>query len=280
MGDDRIHTEQLNIGDAFGQVLEECHAVDGAAGVVHEVVERSDGNLMASDAARYFAEPGDWSSTSRFACDRAVGRVLDIGAGAGRAAVHIQGRGHPVVALDPSPGAVTVCRSRGIQTTFTGSVFELAATTPERFDTLLLLGNNLGLVAGAEQAPRFLAALAAMAQPGARIIGETTDPYRTRNPVHLDYHDQNRRLGRLPGQLRLASAITVWRHRGGTTCSVPQKNSTRSSVRRRGHWSRPTWPTTPIHTARGPGRQPNGLQSLRSDPDLGPAIGGLLAVTV
>ncbi|MGH9125240.1 MAG: methyltransferase domain-containing protein [Acidimicrobiales bacterium] len=126
-----------------------------------------------------------------------------MGAGAGRAAAHLQDAGHPVVALDPSPGAVAVCRSRGIQSMFTGNVFELAATTPEPFDTFLLLGNNLGLLAGAEQAPLFLAALAGMAQPGARIIGETTDPYRTSNPAHLDYHDQNRRLGRLPGQLRL-----------------------------------------------------------------------------
>lgn len=46
-------------------------------------------------------------------------------------------------------------------------------------------------------------ALVSMARPGARIIGETLNPYGTANPDHLRYQDENRRLGRLPGQLRL-----------------------------------------------------------------------------
>ena len=34
-------------------------------------------------------------------------------------------------------------------------------------------------------------------------IGETLNPYGTKDPGHLRYHDDNRALGRLPGQLRL-----------------------------------------------------------------------------
>ncbi len=66
-----------------------------------------------------------------------------------------------------------------------------------------MLGNNLGLLGGAEQAPALLEALASMASPGARIIGETLDPYQTTKPEHLGYHEENRRMGRLSGQLRL-----------------------------------------------------------------------------
>ena len=39
--------------------------------------------------------------------------------------------------------------------------------------------------------------------PGTRIVGETLDPYQTTKPEHLGYHEENRRLGRLEGQLRL-----------------------------------------------------------------------------
>jgi hypothetical protein len=42
-----------------------------------------------------------------------------------------------------------------------------------------------------------------MARPGAQIIAQGTDPYGTTDPVHLGYHEFNRRRGRLPGQLRL-----------------------------------------------------------------------------
>ena len=193
----RVHDEQLAIGDAFGEILLACQQAGGASGVAHELIERSDGFLGVEDAARYFST--DFDS----AFELAQGRVLDIGAGAGRASVALHDRGQDVVALDISPGATAVCRDRGVPTTFTGSVFELAASRPEPFDTFLMLGNNLGLLGGPANAPLILEALGGMAAPGARIVGETADPYTTTRPVHLDYHEQNRRSGRLPGQLRL-----------------------------------------------------------------------------
>ncbi|MGI8808810.1 MAG: class I SAM-dependent methyltransferase [Acidimicrobiales bacterium] len=204
----RVHDEQLAIGDAFGEVLLACQQAGGASGVAYELIERSDGFLAVTDAARYFSTDPD------SAFELARGRVLDIGAGAGRASVALHDRGQDVVALDISPGATAVCRDRGVPTTFTGSVFELAASRPEPFDTFLMLGNNLGLLGGSAEALLVLEALGVMAAPGARIVGETADPYATTRPVHLKYHEQNRRSGRLPGQLRLRvrheRTVTPW----------------------------------------------------------------------
>ena len=199
----RIHQKRLVIGDAFGHVLLACHAGGGVPDVAFELIERSDGHLGVMDAARYFVPADDWTATTRFATERARGRILDVGAGAGRVALELQAQGYDVVALDVSEGATTVCRERGVRATFTGSVFDFAATAPEPFDTFLMLGNNLGLLGGAEDARPFLDALARMARPGAAVIGETLDPYRTNNPDHLRYQEDNRTLGRLPGQLRL-----------------------------------------------------------------------------
>jgi 2-polyprenyl-3-methyl-5-hydroxy-6-metoxy-1,4-benzoquinol methylase len=203
MRNERVHEKRLVIGDAFGHVLLACQAGGGVPGVAFELIERSDGHLGVMDAARYFAPAGDWPATTRFARERAVGHILDIGAGAGRVALVLQDEGYDVVALDVSEGATTVCRQRGVRATFTGSVFDLAATAPEPFDTFLKLGNNLGLLGGADQASWFLDALASMARPGAAVIGETLNPYGPKDPDHLRYHDDNRALGRLPGQLRL-----------------------------------------------------------------------------
>ncbi len=204
----RAHEEQLAIGDAFGEVLLACQQAGGAAGVAYELIERSDGFLAVVDAARYFSTDPD------SAFELARGRVLDIGAGAGRASLALHDRGQDVVALDISPGATAVCRDRGVPATFTGSVYELAASGPAPFDTFLMLGNNLGLLGGPAEAPLVLEVLGAMAAPGARIVGETADPYTTTRPLHLDYHEQNRRSGRLPGQLRLRirheRTVTPW----------------------------------------------------------------------
>ena len=201
--DERLQDERLEMGDAFGHVLRSCHASDGAFGVAFELIERSDGHLGAADAARYFVGPDKWSGTSQFACEQASGRILDVGAGAGRVSLALQDAGYDVVALDISQGATAVCRERGVRQVFTGTVADLAANRRGPFDTFVMLGNNLGLLGGAEQAPALLEALASMASPGARVIGETLDPYQTTKPEHLGYHEENRRMGRLSGQLRL-----------------------------------------------------------------------------
>ena len=98
MDDERIQRKRLVIGDAFGQVLLACHAGGGVAGVAFESIERSDGHLGVMDAAKYFASADDWTPTTRFARERAAGRILDIGAGAGRVAL-VQGGAGGLAAL-------------------------------------------------------------------------------------------------------------------------------------------------------------------------------------
>lgn len=202
MEEPRVHAERLEIGDAFGETLKQCWASAAAPGAASEQVERSDGFLASSDASRYFGDASEWTSDTPFAA-RLRGRVLDIGAGAGRVALALQSRGLDVVALDVSKGAVEVCAERGVRSIFHGSVSDLAATSPTPFDAFVLAGNNLGLLGGRESAPDFLSALSQMAAPTAHIIGETADPYAATDPVHLDYHHLNRAAGRLGGQLRI-----------------------------------------------------------------------------
>jgi SAM-dependent methyltransferase len=202
------------LGDVLGEVLRDALAV--AAGVgrrplaggrlprpVIEIVERDDGLVSGVLAApSYLAEPDDWPAHDHRALDRVRGRVLDIGVGAGRAALVLQERGVPVTGLDISPGAIEVSRTRGVRDLVHATV-EQHAAQGHRYDTFLLLGNNLGLLEGRERAPRFLAALAEMANPGAQVIGQGTDPYGTTDPVQVTYHERNRGRGRLGGQLRL-----------------------------------------------------------------------------
>ena len=51
------------------------------------------------------------------------------------------------MALDVSPGAVGVCQRRGVRRTVIGTVQDLVDADAEPFDTFLLLGTNLGLLA-------------------------------------------------------------------------------------------------------------------------------------
>ncbi len=183
-------------GDAFGRAL-----LDSVAGASQPIVIERDDGFIAVDATDYFAGLDD---LAQWALDRAVGRVLDVGAGTGRASLAVQERGQDVVALDVSPGAILACRQRGVEAVYAGSVEQAAAeATIGTFDSALLLGSNLSLLGSPAAAPSFLAALGELLRPGGVIVGTCLDPYQTDRQVHLDYHDRNRRLGRMAGHLTI-----------------------------------------------------------------------------
>jgi SAM-dependent methyltransferase len=200
------------IGDAFGLAL--LDHLDHGSDAREHFIERDDGYLESFDSAIYFTGESVWSETEAGVSDRAGSRVLDVGAGAGRHALPFQESGRDVVALDISPGATEVCRRRGLRRTFTGTVFELADEGTEPFDTVLLFGNNFGLLESPGHAPRFFEALNRVTRSDSEIIGTCLDPFDTTDPTHLGYHELNRGRGRLPGQLRLrsrwANVATPW----------------------------------------------------------------------
>jgi SAM-dependent methyltransferase len=205
--------DQPPLGDVIGEMLKDAYAVRTGIGPrplaggrvprpVIEVIERDDGLINGAPADHYLGEPAEWQPHDHRALKLCRGHVLDIGCGAGRTAVELQRRGIAVTGLDNSPGAIEIARRRGLRDTVVTTIDGYARATA-RYDTFLLLGNNLGLFEGAERAPVLLAALATLANPGARIVAQGTDPYGTSDPVHLSYHERNRERGRLGGQLRL-----------------------------------------------------------------------------
>jgi SAM-dependent methyltransferase len=202
------------LGDVFGDMVRDAYAVRTGIGPrplvggrlprpVIEIIERDDGLINGAPADHYLGEPDEWPDHDRRALRLCRGQVLDIGVGAGRIALEIQRRGQAVTGLDTSPGAIEIARKRGLRDTVVATVDEFATRAETRYDTFLMLGNNLGLIEGRERAPVFLAALARLANPGARLVAQSTDPYNTRDPLHVSYHQRNRELGRLGGQLRL-----------------------------------------------------------------------------
>jgi SAM-dependent methyltransferase len=206
---------QLQIGDAFGMALKECYDAGMKAGIIAPIIERDDGFIQNDfDGRHYFAVSDEWSDLDRWVLEGVSGRVLDIGAGAGRAAICLQERGCDAVALDVSPLCVEICRDRSVRATFTGGVEEFAATKPAPFDAFVLFGNGLGLLRDAAYAVQFLDLLASIARPGAVIVGGCLDPYRSGDPEHLAYHEQNRAAGRMAGQIRIRirhrSVATPW----------------------------------------------------------------------
>src|SRR5215470_9649094 len=188
--------------DAYGAEL--LAQYRNPRGTVMEITEREDGLIAASTwPPRYFSDYSSWSKRERQAVRLVKGRVLDVGCGAGRFALHLQKQGHDVTAIDNSPGAVKVAKARGVKKALLRPIAEIAKFAPTSFDTVIMMGNNFGLLGGFKEAKRLLKDFARITAAGGQIIAETVDPYQTKEPSHLAYHRLNRRRGRMGAQLRI-----------------------------------------------------------------------------
>jgi len=163
---------EATIGDAWGAAL--LDFLEGRE-VVQPVLEVDDGTVVPAMHPEWFFRDFDrWDWWDREMLSTVeTGPVLDLGAGAGRAALYLQGRGLAVAAIESSPGAVEVCRRRGALDVRVGDLNE--PPSDERWGTILLLCGNLGLGGSWVGNRQLLRRLAASAAPGALLIGDSVN---------------------------------------------------------------------------------------------------------
>ena len=103
---------------------------------------------------------------------RCCGRVLDLGAGAGRHALELQRSGHEVVAVDVLADAVRIMRDRGVTDARRGG---FDAVRGERFDSVLMLMHGLGIAGTLRGLGDLLERLPGILAPGGSLICDSAD---------------------------------------------------------------------------------------------------------
>jgi SAM-dependent methyltransferase len=140
------------------------------------------------------------------------GPVLDLGAGAGRHSLLMQELGHHVTAIDISPGAVDVCRRRGVRDARVADLTE--PPTDQRWHAVLLMCGNLGLAGGWDKTRELLARLAETCADDAVIVADSVDPTDTpdEHPIARRTPDAERDVnaGLVTLRLRYGPLVSPW----------------------------------------------------------------------
>lgn len=187
-----------SIEDATGQAI--WAFFNGKYGF--EIVEREDGFVVGGTTEQYFSEYKNWLAHEKKAIKYAKGKILDIGCGAGKHALYLQKKGFDVIGIDVSPLAIKVCKKRRLKKAKVLSINKVDSLE-SKYDTVLLLGNNFGLLQNYVNAKKILGEFHKITSSQAIIIAECSNPTKQIEYENIQYQNQNLKKGRMAGQRRI-----------------------------------------------------------------------------
>src|SRR6266481_4371601 len=121
---------------------------------------------------------------------------IDIGCGAGRHSLYLQKKKFAVTGIDVSPLAIKVSRLRGLKEAHVLPIEKVDTFGKDSFDSVLMFGNNFGLFQNLAKFKVLLKKFDKIISPKGVIIAGASDPYKTKDPIHLAYHKFNTARGR------------------------------------------------------------------------------------
>lgn len=99
------------------------------------------------------------------------GKILDVGAGAGCHSLALQDMGKDVTAIDISPLSIVAMKNRGVKNAVEQDFFTVA----EKYDTILMLMNGIGIVGTVNALPRFLQHIDNILAPEGQLLVDSSD---------------------------------------------------------------------------------------------------------
>ncbi len=160
----------VNMQDLLGQAIYD-YALEQEKGSVFIHNTYGDPDEMPVDI--FFRDKKDFFDVEQKALELCRGRILDIGAGAGALTLELQKQKVEVDALEISELASKVMYLQGVKSIITGNLYDF--TTPEPYDTLLLMMNTIGLVGELQNLVGFFTKLKSLLKPDGQILFDSSD---------------------------------------------------------------------------------------------------------
>lgn len=191
--------------DAFGEMVWDYFEGDLSE---RPRYRRDDGDVTEAHLEAYFSDPGEWSASLRDLLDRLRGSVLDVGCGAGKHARYLQTRGHDVLAIDRSPGAVAVARELGVEHAAVMDMGDVGILD-ETVESAIALGKQIAIGDSAAALGATLTALAGAVEPGGTLLADFDSPQR-RGDGYLDDHRLGEGLTYRRFRVEYADLVGPW----------------------------------------------------------------------
>ncbi|MFC2124181.1 class I SAM-dependent methyltransferase, partial [Bacteroidota bacterium] len=153
----------------FGKALLDYY---GGQDDAKNMIIREDGNKADLPASIFFSDPESINPGDKVALSKCKGKILDVGAGAGRHSLILQERGFNVYAMEIIPEAVEVLKSQKILNIIHSDILDL---NEGEFNTILLLGHGLGICQDLNGLEKILVHLKKILAPGGCLICDSND---------------------------------------------------------------------------------------------------------
>ena len=139
----------------------------------HLLTETSISEIDELPVEYFFRDFEEMNSVEQKALELSIGKVLDIGAGAGSHSLYLQNEKKlEVLALDNSPKSVEVCQLRGVKKVFCSDILDFPTQT---FDTIMLLMNGTGIFETLDRIDIYLEKLYSLINDNGQILIDSTD---------------------------------------------------------------------------------------------------------
>lgn len=155
--------------DVFGKALYDYyHGVFEAPLMLYN----NYGNPEEVPPEAFFGDEDEFSTTEVFALSLCGGKVLDIGAATGRHTSWLQKKGIETHALDMSPYCCRLMRLIGLNNIIEQDILHY---TGQKFDTLLMLMNGIGIAGNPEGLVALLKYIKTIILPGGQVLFDSSD---------------------------------------------------------------------------------------------------------
>lgn len=179
--------------DLLGKALLDFQTKNNPENVITETTISEPDEMSIEYMFRSFNE---MPKLEKKALKMAVGKILDVGSGAGSHALYLKENGFDVLPIDISENAIQTCKLRGLGN---AQIIDVLDLKNQQFDTILLLMNGTGIFGKLNKTAQYLNHLKSLLTENGQILIDSSDLIYMFDededggkwiPMHADYYGE------------------------------------------------------------------------------------------